>query len=224
MIVVYADESGTHDPLGIQGGSQFPIIELKAAGSAFINQKPETKELSKNPYYNRKWDINKTEAFRLALTKIISSRDIIPIAGAMSIPIFNQSIESQPDKDPYKFCMRQFFAGYYTETQLQWGNFKSEVSFVFDQNENKEWRNSILEIFNEFQNIDTRISGPNFADKKAFQHFPLQAADLFAYRARQHMEDHSKNKLQITPLDKILLRNLLKSAAIKHPHIAHLLK
>jgi len=93
MILIYADESGTHDPKGVEPHSQYPIIagfaakksvwdkfdiswkavlakydapyfhgrELTAARVAVLQNKPKTKELSKNPYYEGKWSFEKME-------------------------------------------------------------------------------------------------------------------------------------------------------------------
>jgi uncharacterized protein DUF3800 len=256
MIVVYADESGTHDPEGIQAGSQYPIIagfaarksawdslivswgavlktydvpyfhgrELSAARVAAIQHKRATKELLKNPYYVGGWDVNKIDSFRKSLTKIAAAGNKIPIAGAANLPVFNRIKDSIPNKDPYKLCMVEFFKVFRRETALQWGNFKSDVSFVFDQNEKKEWVSAIHEVFGVFQKDDPRMSAPMFADKKKPQYYPLQAADLLAYRARQLLEDWANNRLVLDELDRILNKNLLKSARIMYPHLKRFLK
>jgi Protein of unknown function (DUF3800) len=252
MIVVYADESGTHDPEGKQPGSRYPIIagfaarksvwdkfcvtwtavlrkydvpffhgwELREAREAIIHGKKESKELLKNPYYTRKWDIKKIEAFRRALTNVAVAGGKIPIAGAIDLAQYNKLKDDLPQKDPYKYCIAAFFSVYYAETRLQWGNFKSEVSFFFDQTANKEWRDAIHEVFDICQLKDPRMSGPNFGDKKKLEFLPLQAADLLAYRIRQLAECYGKDTLEFDEVDKILLKNLIKSHAIKYPQDA----
>ncbi len=255
MIVVYADESGTHDPFGLQDGSQYPIIggfaarkstwdkfsiawkailkkyddvpyfhgrELRAAQMAIFHNRKETKELLKNPYYSRKWGLHKIESFRKALTKVAASGNKIPIAGGVNLNAFNKIRATFLDQDPYKLAISHFFTVYHKETALQWGNFKSDVSFFFDQNPKKEWQDAVHEVFQAYQQKDTRMRGPYFDDKDIL--VPLQAADLVAYRMRQLLEDAMNNRLELEDLDIILLGNLLKSAMVKFPHLKPLLE
>jgi len=256
MIVIYADESGTHDPNGKLTGSAYPIIagfaarksvwdkfcvgwkavldkydapyyhgrELTTARVAVLENRKENKELSKNPYYIRKWDFKKIESFRKSLAKVASADGKIPIVGGMHLTNFNKIKDEFSDKDPYKWVMSHFFSVYHKETGLQWGNFKSDVTFVFDQNEKRKWVNSVHEVFDAYQKKDPRMSGPNFGDKKKFPFWPLQAADFLAYRMRQLAEDNDSGQLQIDEVDRILLKNLYKSATIINPQLKPFLK
>jgi hypothetical protein len=257
MIVVYADESGTHHPEGLVQGSQYPIIagfaarestwatfliswaavlkkydvsffhgrELEGARLAITQNRPASKQLLKNEYFTKQWDIKKIESFRRSLTKVAVAGNKIPIIGGIGIQTFNKIKSAVPEKDPYKYCMSEFFRVYYYETSLQWGNFKSDVQFVFDQNENKEWCAAIHEVFDAYQKKDPRMSGPSFQDKKKYPFWPLQAADLLAYRVRQLVELHYTGKNYVLEAnDKVLLKNLLVSAGIINPQLKHFLK
>lgn len=257
MIIVYADESGTHDPTGNRQGSTFPIIagfaarkstwdtfcvswkamlskydvpffhgrELEGARLAIVENRPITKELAKNPYISRKWNLEKIESFRKSLTKVAVAGNKIPIAGGIDLRVFQKIKGTLPEeqKYPYKYCMSHFFTVYHDETELQWGKFKSDVSFYFDWSENEEWRDAILEVFGAYQKKDTRMRGPNFEKKTVL--IPLQAADLLAYRMRKLLEDAKNDRLKLDDLDHVLLGNLWKSAMIKYPHLkARMLK
>jgi hypothetical protein len=198
--------------------------ELEGARLAITENRPMTKQLLKNPYVIRKWDLKRIESFRCALTKIAVADNKIPIMGGITILAFNRIKHLVSDKDPYKYCMSEFFRVYHEETWLQWGNFKSDVQFVFDQNK-KEWCDAIHEVFDVYQEKDPRMSGPSFQDKKEYPFWPLQAADLLAYRVRQLIELHYSGKpYELEPNDKVLLKNLLKSAAIINPELKPYLK
>jgi len=247
MIIVYADESGTHDPLGKQSHSEYPVVagwaarksvwdtfwvewsavlrkygapyfhgrELVGAERAILDpdyRKRKAKQLLKNPYFIKKWDVRKMTMFRRALAKVAVKGRKIPILGAADIPAFNTVKDRLADKDPYKYCMNNFFLMFQDETGFQWGNFKSRVSFLFDQNKT-EWEVAVREIFNIHQKNDPRIATLDFRDKKDPMLLPLQAADLLAHRYRQLAEDFGRTGKfpSLEPLDAILFKNLLES-------------
>lgn len=253
-ISIYADESGTHDPEGIEPGSKYPIIagfaahrqewvrfcgrwqvvlndykapyfhfrEWSAASAAIRFKKEETPKLRKNPYFG--WTLKRLDSFLITLAEIAGEGDKIPIAGAIKIPAFHKikaALEiNNPDKiqmgnDPYKFCLGEFFHVYHKETFLQWGNFDCPVTCFFDQNDKPEWKAAVHEVFDAFKKADPRLGEIVFADKKKKPHFPLQAADMLAYRIRQHAQNiHDDNNCVVEKLDRLLLRNLLTSASI----------
>ena len=259
-IVVYADESGTHDSVGNQTGSQFPVIagfaarksvwrafcsdwgrvlrlygatyfhsrELRMAREAFVHQtKKPSKELQKNIYYSQGWNLHKIESFRRSLAKVAADGDKIPIVGNVIIPAFNRIRTTLLDQDPYKVCMSHFFSVYIEETRLQWGNFADDVLFVFDQTDKRQWFEAIHEVFADYQTRDPRMTGPQFGDKKKARFWPLQAADLIAYRVRQLLEDYKTRGFEgidLEPFDNLLLANLNKSGAIKYPELKKFLQ
>jgi len=196
--------------------------ELKAAREAIVHNKPESKELLKNPYYIRRWGLEKIKSFLNALTKLAAADNKIPIAGGINIGTFNRIRTGLFEQNPYKYVISHFFTVYHQETALQWGNFKSEVSFFFDRPANNEWRDAVFEVFYSYQKHDTRMRGPYFDDKEKL--VPLQAADLVAYRMRKLLEDAMNDRLELEDLDIVLLGNLLKSAMIKHPELKPLLE
>ena len=197
--------------------------ELEGARLAIVQNRPITKELAKNPYIARKWDLKTIESFRRALTKVVVVGNKIPIIGGIPIPLFDKIKYAVSDKDPYKYCMSEFFRVYHHETWLQWGNFKSDVSFFFDWSDNPKWRDAIFEVFDAYQKKDARMRGPNFEKKTVL--IQLQAADLLAYRVRQIVELHYSGKeYELEENDRVLLKNLLKSAAIINPQLKPHLK
>jgi hypothetical protein len=150
--------------------------------------------------------------FRGALTKLAVKGGKIPILGAADIPAFNMVKDLLADKDPYRYCINNFFLMFEDETSRQWGNFKRQVSFFFDQNKS-EWEMAVREIFNMHQKNDSRIATLDFGDKKDPMLAPLQAADLLAHRYRQLAEDFGRTGKfpSQEPLDAVLFKNLLES-------------
>jgi Protein of unknown function (DUF3800) len=251
MILVYADESGTHDESGLLKHSAFPVIagfaarksswntfciqwnavlnaygvdyfhahELKYAESVLAGNFPITPDMAKNHYLSRNWDIPTIQSFRKKLTKIAASGNKIPIAGAVSIPKYVANKTPEWNQYPYSYAMDHFFSVYFYETKLQWGEFKSDVSFFFDQNNKELWKSNFEDVFSKWQRTDKRICAMAYADKKKYVNFPLQAADLLAHRIRQLAEDHENGCLEMTPLDQTLLKDLIKSGAIKYPEL-----
>jgi flagellar biosynthesis protein FlhB len=63
-----------------------------------------------------------------------------------------------------------------------------------------------------------------FANKKDAPHLPLQAADMLAYRIRQIAQNLSDNTFELEELDRILLKNLLQSAAKINPELSRFLR
>lgn len=209
----------------------FHSRELRAAKAAVENNKKETRELKKNPYYG--WKLKRINDFLIELAKVAAAGKKIPIAGAIRIPAFNRikaKLEiDNPEKiqlgtDPYKYCMGEFFRVYHKETWLQWGEFKWPVTFFFDQNDNPEWQAALHEVFGAFQKKDSRMKEIVFANKKDAPHLPLQAADMLAYRIRQNAQNLSDNTFELEELDRILLKNLLQSAAKINPELSQFLR
>ena len=262
-VIVYADESGTHDRAGKLTGSAYPIIagyaappsvwvdfcvewkaaltsygvdyfhsrELRIAKAAAENNKPATEELKKNPYYG--WGLDRMDKFLLALAKIAGKGNKVPICGAIKMPVFNK-IKAQLDvhnphgiqlgDDPYKYTMGEFFRHYHEETFNRWGHFKCPVTFFFDRSEDEKWRSALFEVYGAFEKKDSRINGISLVDKKTEPHWPLQAADMLAFRMRQ-WADKLARKENIEPLniDTLLLRRGFEKAKAKNPTLkAHL--
>ena len=70
--------------------------------------------------------------------------------------------------------------------QLQRSPWKRQpVNFIFDQSDNKEWRQAVIEAFKTYKKDHPKFAEPSFADKMDPENMPLQAADMVAFRTRQ---------------------------------------
>lgn len=249
-LIVYADESGTHDQTGNQQGSQHPVIagfaappsewskfcvEWKAVLDAYgapyfhfrewadasalirFNRQPSS-DSKKNPFYG--WDLKQLDKFLITLAKVAARGNKAIIAGSIKLLAFNrlkaklalnnpENLELDPY--PYKYCMGEFFNVYHRETFRRWGKFNCPVSFFFDQNDNPKWAAAVAEVFGAFKKKDLRMKEVSFADKLQRPHWPLQAADMLAYRIRQLVQNISDERMVLQELDDILLNNLIRS-------------
>ena len=246
-VIVYADESGTHDKTGQSAGSKCPIVagfaapvsewskfcvewqavlkgygapyfhsrELRAAKAALEQNKKATPELRRNPYYG--WPLARLDKFLVALAKLAGGGNKVMIAGAIKLPVFHKlKLEIPLGEDPYKYCISAFFEAYESETRLRWGNFKSPVSFIFDQNDNPEWARAVHEAFRSLREKDPRVKDLAYGDKKDARHLPLQAADLLAYNIRRRAEESlTKGEIELASVEHALYGKLASNAAIK---------
>jgi hypothetical protein len=256
-VIVYADESGTHDRTGKRAGSGYPTIAgfaappsewekfcvewkaalnsygvdhfhsrvLREAKAAIENNKPITEELKKNPYYG--WSIARMEKFLMALANIAGKGNKVPIVGAIKMSVFNNlkaqlavhnPKQIQLGEDPYQHAMREFFEHYHEETFNRWGNFKCPVTFFFDQSDDDKWRSAFREVYGAFQKKDLRMNGISFVDKKEEPHWPLQAADMLAFRMRQWTDNLARGeKPEPLNIDALLLRRGFNGSQMRNP-------
>ena len=247
-VVIYADESGTHDKTGTQKGSAHPLIagfaappsdwakfcvdwkavldaynapyfhfrEWTLAANAIRFNRKETPELSRNPFH--KWELKRLEKFLLALARIAGSGNKVLITGGVHLPAFKvkraaaKTAGVEFDPNPYKHCMEQFFRSCHDEMAANWGNFKSPVTFFFDQQNDPSWRATVRGVYEAFKAKDSRMQGISFVDKKQKPHWPLQAADLLAYRMRQISQKTDEKAYDIGWMDETLFGNLAVKA------------
>jgi hypothetical protein len=99
-----------------------------------------------------------------------------------------------------------------SEISGSWPHLQSPITFFFDHTENEEWRSAITRVHHSYKKIDARIKEVSFADKRDPEHYPLQAADMIAYRMRQiagKFCNYDKNiPASLPPLDRILFGKL----------------
>jgi hypothetical protein len=224
-VVVYADESGTHDKTGKLPGSKFSIVAGFAAfdhtwikfcrdwEAVLIKYKipyfhfkefADKKNSAKNPqwdYYD--WSEQKRHDFLMELAKVAGDGNKIPIGGAYNNVeyqkttenIRSQKLDIPYDKNPHKYCINEFFLSFYGELEILWPSLTAPITFFFDHSDDPEWKAAIHEGFDFYRAKDSRLREISFADKKQKPHLPLQAADMIAYRCRQVMEHYVNNTM-----------------------------
>lgn len=208
-IAIYADESGTHDKTGALDGSQVAIVAGFAADvrtwgrlcndwqvvlrkyTARYFHFYDFAEASRvarggrrdstyqwNPY--RGWKLEKLDAFLFALARIAGSGNKAYLGGQFDTKGFHAT--GLPG-DAHEGCINWFYESAVIEMKLKWPNLQKPVSFFFDQTDDERWQRTILSVHNSRRKANPIIGEITFADKKL--HYPLQAADMLAYRMRQ---------------------------------------
>ena len=202
-IIVYADESGTHDRTFKLDGSHVPVVSgYMAYRSDWIKFCADWKtvldkydvpyfhysELANNKketsfYY--KWDASRRNNFIYDLAEIAGRQ--IPIGGAFNLEALTESNKNSK-KYEYEFCyvFEQFFADLLVAIKEHFPDLTSDIDLFFDQKkDDAEWESWLNKIAGDFRKKDKRIGAIAFADKKKCPHWPLQAADMIAYRTRR---------------------------------------
>jgi hypothetical protein len=196
------------------GADYFHFVEWAyAARIARTGQKPSS-SFHKNPY--RGWSLEKLDSFLYELAELAGGGQKILIGGFISTKDFSAAKKhpayshlAPKHGDPYKECLSTFFESFSREVQQQWPYWNESVSFFFDQNkDNKEWNHSVLDAFKAAKNKDSRIAELSFVDKKICPHWPIQAADMLAYRMRQIAENFTDQTIFPNPskLDDLLIK------------------
>jgi hypothetical protein len=231
-IVVYADESGTHDSTGKQDGSDVPVIggymAPREEWPKFCDDWQSVLSNHRVPYFHyREWR-DAMEAIRQRRALKIKNNPYsrlnecqlnellydlaevagrqVPCGGYIDLPKFNKLNKGYP----YAPLLALFFEDLLVAITEHWPNLRDDIDLFLDQNTDQQWESSFREAHRMFQKKDSRISKIAFVDKKRFPHWPLQAADMFVYRSRQLARPRMlKQQLQsATVLDYILNRNL----------------
>jgi uncharacterized protein DUF3800 len=233
-LIIYADESGTHDPTGQLKGSEVPVVAGYAAFRddwkkfcrdwktildrykvpyfhAFeFEDRDDRKTNTKSPYYL--WDDTKAENFKYALAEIAGRN--IPISGGYNIQEHHKR-HKEDETYPYKYAFDQFFID--LGDMLVARNWTSEkISLIFDRNNDEKWDFALRKEVEWWSKNGLNLNGFTYVNKKEFPHWPLQAADMLAYRSRRMTYSKLKkqaeqNKMVFenpTVFDVMLNRNL----------------
>lgn len=227
IIKVYADESGTHDETGQEKGSEVPVVAGFFAPESywpkFCNEWEgvlnkckvryfHNKELGwhhrlkpNNPYFG--WNNDQVDDFRYDLAMVAGS-EAIPIGGFYHA---KKHFELGYEGNPFELAFQLFFNDFCEAMNSHKLGIAQKVHFIFDSNDNKEWKASLQKVYEMFKAKNPTFGELSFEDDKAPQHLGLQAADLYASASRRVGVSHMKSGKQLQPmriLDLILNRNL----------------
>lgn len=225
-LVVYADESGTHDRAAKEPGSEAPVFGgyigdvkdwkifcihwqsvLNKYGIPFFhyrefNSLRDTEHNPTSPYFQ--WGELKRDTFLFELAAVAGGQ--VPVGSIMNLKDFVNKGEMD---DPFEVVFHAFFAGVHDTIKLHWPRNSDQVSFVLDNN-NSEWIKTFRKVFNEWSTREPRFSSFSFVDgKKDPAYMPLQAADLIAYRVRKgaYQRLSGGQRLDACLLDHFLFRH-----------------
>jgi len=196
----------------------FHFYEWVEASKVAKGRKPSS-SFSQNPY--KGWNNQKLDDLLFELAAIAGSGEKVFVGGFVSTKDFTEA-KKHPDYsksapshgDPYRACLHQFFEGFSTEVQEQWRYWSEPVTFFFDQNDDLEWGHCVQDEYAAAKNKDSRIGELTFADKKKHPHWPLQAADMLAYRFNQIARKFTDPEIEprMSKLDDLLIKPIFTKA------------
>lgn len=195
-----------------------PYFHFKEWAGASMAAKGKAKLSKKNPYQG--WNAERLDDFLFELAEIAGSGNKVIVGGYINTEQFHKAKTSKTINpatvpcggDPYRHCLTQFFENLPDDILSAWPLWTEPVSIFYDRTEAPTWRSAILIAHDFCRQKDPRINELTFADKKKPNHLPLQAADMVAYRFRQHAENFNKGRFPMTlpKLDKLLLNSLAR--------------
>jgi hypothetical protein len=216
MLVVYADETGTH---GLKKGGKEPapgvygfiatpqywegfrhtwLAALAKHNAPYFHFRELNKsERSKpgNPYYG--WDDDMADDFIYDMA-LVASEKAVPFGGNGSIKRI-QGENARSYGKTYKIVFQNFFIDFDSALKQHFPSHKGNVSFFFDDNQNEEWIKILNATIKAAQKRSSSIGTYAFVKRKDDRGIPCQAADLFAYVNRQNTETIYEAN-QYTPL------------------------
>jgi hypothetical protein len=225
-LVVYADESGTHDRAAKQPGSEAPVfggyigdikdwkifcIHWQSVLTKYripffhyreFNSLRDTEQNPTSPYFN--WGELKRDTFLFELAAVAGGQ--VPVGSMINLKDFVKKGETE---DPIEVIFHSFFGGVHDAMKLHWSRNTDQVSFFLDNN-SAEWIKTFRKVFNEWKTREPRFSSFSFVDgEKDPQYMPLQAADLIAYRVRKgaYQRLSGGQRLHACLLDHFLFRH-----------------
>lgn len=205
-LVCFVDESGTHDTLGIEPGSEVAAVvgylSWDTRWATFCGQWQEVLSRygvkvfhyadlanKKEPYYG--WHKDKIERFMRELIPIARNNTIMGVGGLVSVRDYNAIIpDSAKYNHPYHFCFDAFFGALrqFLLNASKWGYEspfapKEKIAFFFDRID-KEMRYIALEQYDRalIHDNENRFGGIAFESTEDYPQ--LQAADLLVGRTR----------------------------------------
>jgi Protein of unknown function (DUF3800) len=222
-LVVYVDESGTHDRAGLLPGSEAPsfggyvgdvaewmlfrwhwqsVLDKYNVPYFHCREFFSRRDSELNPeshYYN--WGELRRDTFLFELAAVAGQQ--VPIGSMFNLKDY---VASGDTDDPYPVLFDAFFTGVQHMIDLHWPNSNDKVSFFCDTNKS-DWVKCFKDVFNAWKIKQPRFSTNAFVDDK--EYIPLQSADLITYRVRKGAYQHTKTRVGLVgcSLDEILFRN-----------------
>lgn len=211
-LICFVDESGTHDTLGLQPGSQVAAVVGYLSWdtmwqtfcgrwqevlcnynvpdfhySEFMNEENGPKD-PHWPYHG--WSREKRDKFIRELIPIARNNTLVAIGGLVSVQDYNAIIpDTAKYGHPYHFCFDAFFGAMrlFLLTGSNWGYTSpfapgEKVAFFFDRQD--QFKKKALEQYDHALTHDDHNRWGSITFVSREDCLPLQAADLLVGRAR----------------------------------------
>lgn len=228
ILELYADESGTHHPQGLEPNSEVPVV----AGYMALRQEWERSDrdwaavlasygvsvFHAKEFDNRwapyaVWGEERREAFKYELAEIAGRH--IPVGGGYhNKEHFNRHPNDQ--NYAYGYAINHFFSDLFDSLREREGDgyLRNQISIIFDMKTDRQWDSAIREAVDAYKQKGVDITEYAYGDDK--KHLPLQMADLYASQTRKltklnldaQIQRNGETRLKSTTYDIILNRNM----------------
>jgi hypothetical protein len=209
-VVMYADESGTHDATGRAQGAEVAtvagflsrsehwerftqkwveVLDEYRVPAFHMSEFVDEKRGPKKPDWPYKgWARGKRDKFISSLVTVARDNTLVGVCGAVSVKDYDEVVPEQLKKEtkhPYHFSLQNFFDNilelFHEDLRLMLLPWE-QIAFSFEQQE--EFEKHAIEIFHLIKrDADNRMGSIAFVPKGKFR--AHEAADLFAYRMRK---------------------------------------
>ncbi len=151
---------------------------------------------ARNPFKN--WSIEKIERFLIELSAIAGGGNRHITGGFVNTDRYHAAKKAGdlPEQaDPYEHALEHYFASVLDTIHTFRPVWKrTPIYFIFDQSDKPDWKQAVSNVFSRYKAKYAQFKDFSFEDKKNPLHTPLQAADMWAYRARQIAEQWVDNE------------------------------
>jgi hypothetical protein len=181
-----------------------------------IKRNPEIKVPSgyaKNPYRDMKLsDLNN---FFDDCARMLDEPQLELVCSIFQKKIFHKDketithpIASMFLNDPYNYLVHDFFKRCLKQLHKKWGMLSDDITFIFDDTGDDEWRQRIRIVVAAYQQLGCRIKHLDFKSK--LEALPIQAADMVGYRTNQIFHNLEKGMFadKMRFLDSIILKRV----------------
>jgi hypothetical protein len=151
----------------------FHFSEIAGASAIARGKRKKNSDDKKNPFVG--WNTIRIDDFLKYLATIIQESPIVGLG------YFHNTHKFGGD-NVREYWALQFYSSLITKLRDHSG-LESPMTVCFDQTDDAGWSGALKKAHEFFKVQEKRIKAIEFADKKLCT--PLQAADLFAYRAHQ---------------------------------------
>ena len=204
MLIAYMDESGTHDPTGLQKGAEVACIAgYVSTYKRWVKFQREWRDVLKKfgitSFHMSEyahgiggfvgWSKRKRDALAVELIEVIHEHTLFGLGGLISVRDYDTVLPPYIKAEvghPYYFCMAVLM-----RTLAQFDHLipEDKINFVFEQN--LGFQGNAQQIFNGLRLHNPihnrRLGNISFEPKGTLK--PLEAADFVAYETRRYGAD-----------------------------------
>jgi hypothetical protein len=174
----------------------FHFYEVATASRVIRGTIKTPSNYEKNPF--KKWSVEKIDRFLIELSAIAGGGNRHVTGSFVNTDRYHAAKRAgdlPEEADPYEHALEHYFASVLDTIHTFRPVWKrTPICFVFDQSDKPDWKKAISEVFGRYKAKYSQFREFCLEDKKHSLHTPLQAADMWSFRARQIAEQWVDNE------------------------------